>query len=417
MSADIRTTVPDNTAYPNSQLHAPFSGETLEPLLEREDAGVRAARGYDAHLVRAGSGPKTNAVYGTPSETSINNSRSGELPARSRSRTTTLPRLQIPDDAPPLPSYQSRGEGRRPSVVSSNVLEGMAGPRSQDIYSLDRTLDNEPDRHFYSHNSNLSSTKETSFPSQARDSQRPFRATPLTQSQRGSEKRIPHQFLESMDSPDDRTAYARMPHYSNQTARTSPTIVSPPTPSTVFEENPPNFFHGWNKGSKLHVVNASYLGSDHGHHMRGSGGDEHRKADHPETVHKSREEGGDTMYSDIFGSRGATYLETDSVHNLREGTPFSDSSSVLIPRRASSDALSSMVKKAQNWSTYLHRGDIPLIVPTRPASRPRSQPKEEPLHCDELNMPPNRALSRMEKAILRRVEFGQNIDLSRIQLS
>jgi len=415
VSADIRTTVPDNAAHPNSQLHAPFSGEMLGPLLEREDAGGRTARAYDAYLARAGSGPKTNAGYGAPSEALMGNTRSGELPARSRSRTTTLPRLQIPDDAPPLPSYQSRGEGRRPSVTSSNATEGMAGSRSQDIYNLDRSLDNEPDRQFYS---NLSSAKETPFPSQARDSQRPYRASPLAQSQRGPEKRLPHQFLESMDSPDDRTLYTRTPHYSYQTAHTSPTIVSPPTPSTVFEENPPNFFHGGNKGSKLHVVNSSHLGSDLpvGYDVRESRGDEHRKAD-SETMHKSREEGGDTMYSDIFGSRGATYLETDSVNNLREGTPFSDSSSVLIPRRASSDALSSMVKKAQNRPTNIQRGDIPLIVPTRPASRRRSQSQEESLHCDELNMPPNRALSRMEKAILRRVEFGQNIDLSRIQLS
>lgn len=407
--SDTRTAIPDNLAYPT---HAPFSGETLGPLLEREDAGVLDARGYDAYLVRRGSGRKTSAMYGTPPEALMGNTRSGEPPGRSRSRTTGLPRLHIPSEAPPLPPYQGRGEGRRPSVTGSNGVEDMAGSRSQDIYALDRTPDNEPDRHFDYHGS------KSSFPSQARDSQRSFLASPLPHSQRGLEKRVPHQFVDSMDSPDERVGYTRTPRYSSQTAHTSPTIVSPPTPSTVFEENPPNFFLGGNKGSKLHAANISHLESDlhDGHHIVRESGDKHRKAD-PEIVHKSREEGGDTMYSDIFGSRGVTYLETDSVHNLREGTPFSDSSSVLIPRRASSDALSSMVKKAQNRPTNLQRGDIPFIAPIRPTSRPRSQTKEEPLHCDELNMPPQRALSRMEKAILRRVEFGQNIDLSRIQLS
>ena len=408
--SDTRTAVQDNLAYPT---HAPFSGEILGPLLEREDAGVLGARGYDAHLLRRGSGRSTSTGYGTLSESLIGSIRSGELPGRSRSRTVGLPRLHIPSEAPPLPPYQSRGEGRRPSLPSSNGLEGMAGSRSQDIYALDRTPDNESDRHFDFQGS------KTSYPLQARDSQRPFRGSPLPHSQRGLEKRVPHQFVDSMDSPDERIGYTRTPRYSSQTAHTSPTIVSPPTPSTVFEENPPNFFLGGNKGSKLHGANTSHLESDlHvGHHIaRESGGDKHRKVD-PETVHKSREEGGDTMYSDIFGSRGVAYLETDSVHNLREGTPFSDSSSVLIPRRASSDALSSMVKKAQNRPTNHQRGDIPFIAPIRPTSRSRSQTKEEPLHCDELNMPPQRALSKMEKAILRRVEFGQNVDFSRIQLS
>ena len=401
--SDTRTAVADNLAYPT---HASFSGEPLRPLFEREDGGVLGARGYDAHLGRRGSGRKTNAAYGTQSEAF----RSGEPTGRSRSRTMGLPRLHIPSEAPPLPPYQSRSEGRRPSVASSNALEGMAGSRSQDLYALDRTPDNEPDRHFDSYGS------KTSFPLQTRDSQRSSHTSPLLYSQRGLEKRAPHQFVDSMDSPDDRSGYPRTPSYSNQTAHTSPTIVSPPTPSTVFDENPPNFFLGGNKGSKLHIANASHLESDlHvGHHtVRESGGDKHRKAD-PE---KSREDGGDTMYSDIFGSRGVAYLDTDSVNNLREGTPFSDSSSVLIPRRASSDALSSMVKKAQNRPTNPQRGDMPFIAPIRPTSRSRSQTKEEPLHCDELNMPPQRALSRMEKAILRRVEFGQNVDFSRIQLS
>jgi hypothetical protein len=184
-------------------------------------------------------------------------------------------------------------------------------------------------------------------------------------------------------------------------------------------------FFGGNKGPKLHVVNATHVEPplpekpdiDYDH-VREWGGDENRKAD-PEMVHKSREEGRYTPYLDLFGGRGTASVESDSVINRREGTPFSDNSSVLIPRRASDDALSSMVKKAQSRPTNPQtRADIPLVIPTRPTSRPRSQFNEEgSLHCDELNVAPPRTLSKMEKAILRRVEFGQNIDLSRIQLA
>jgi len=402
-------TVPDLAVHP---------GETLEPLLEQGDSGVLVARGYNASLVREGSGRRANAGYGGPPGSFMGNSRLGEPPGRTRPGAMPLPRLFIPSDAPPLPSYQSAGEGRRPSVASYN---GMAGSRSQDA-----PPDNEPDRHFYTHGSNMSSGKETAYlSSQARDPQRPSRAGSTAHSQRGLERRGPHHFGDSMDSPDDRTGYPRTPHYSYQTAHTSPTIVSPPTPSTAFEENPPYVFLGGNKAPKLHVANATPLESDFfekldiGHHVRESGGDEYRKVD-SEMTHKSREEGRYTPYLDLFGGRGTASIESDSVNHRREGTPFSDNSSVLIPRRPSSDALSSMAKNAQNAQNRamnLPRPDIPLVVLTRPASRPRSQFEEEALHCDELDVARQRALSRMEKAILRRVEFGQNIDLSRIQLS
>jgi hypothetical protein len=398
----MRTPVPDCTAHPNSQPYAPTPGETpgtLSAGLNREDTEVLVARGYDAHLVRVGSGRRAHPIYGP---------LPGALTGNVGRARPGVPRLYIPSDAPLRP-YQGGGEvGRRPSVTSSNALEGMAGLRSRDIRALDRTLDNEPDGHFYFHGSQLGPGQETP-PS----SQRPFRAPPPPHSQLG----IPHQFGDSMDSPTDRTGYGRTAHYSYQTTLTSPTIVSPPTPSTIFEEGPG--FPGGIKGSRFHVVNASHFESDL--HEKSDMG--HRRADPEGVVGKPRDECRDTMYSDFFGGRGTTYLETDSVNSRRADTPFSDKSSVLIPRRASSDALSSMAKMAQNRPTNVQCADIPLMVPTKPTSRPTSRPRsyaeeeEEPLHCDELNAPPHKALSKMEKAILRRIEFGQNIDLSRIQLS
>jgi len=420
MSADIRTSVPDIAAHPNSQPYAPSPGGALghlSPVLEWENADVLVARGYGAHLVRVGSGRRTNGGYGVPPGASTGNTRSGEPPGRTKPGAIPLPRLYIPGDAPPR-SHQSGGEGRRPSVISHDALEGIARSRSQGTHTLDGTPENEPDRHFYSHGSSLSPSIDNPLSSEARDPQRPFRAPPLPNSQHGFEKRVPHQPGDFMDSPEDRSGYTRMAHYSYQTTLTSPTIVSPPTPSTVYEENPFSGPLGGIKGTRLHVANVSHFDekSNIGHRVRESGADVHRRVD-PELVGKPREDRSDTMYSDLFGGRGATYVETDSVNSRREGTPFSDTSSVLIPRRAPSDALSSMTKKGQNRPTNLQRAEIPLAIPTRPTSRPLSQTEEESLHCDELNMPLQRALSKMEKAILRRTEFGQNIDLSRIQLS
>lgn len=222
-----------------------------------------------------------------------------------------------------------------------------------------------------------------------------------------------------MDTPEDRAEHSRAAHLSYQTTLTSPTIVSPPTPSTVFDEHSPSGFPVGIKGPTVHAANGSHFEPDlkmpmpdTRRHVREPGADDARKAG-PEValMQKAREEGRDTLYSDLFEGRV-------SVTSRREGTPYSDNSSVLIPRGTSSEALSSMAKKAQNRPTNPSRVDIPLMLPTRPA-QPRSPSEEEEnsLHGDELNIPLHKPLSRMEKAILRRVEFGQNIDFSKIQLS
>jgi len=47
----------------------------------------------------------------------------------------------------------------------------------------------------------------------------------------------------------------------------------------------------------------------------------------------------------------------------------------------------------------------PLIRPAR-SLRNLNAEDEAPLHIDEINAPPRKWLSKMEKALLRRVEFG-----------
>ena len=295
----------------------------------------------------------------------------------------------------------------------------MVSPRPPDVPPLNGHSDHEPDRH-YSHGGARMSPL-TPLPSYSLNPQRPIRVPPLPSPQRGSERRVPHHQFGALDSPEDGPGYARTAHYSYQTTLTSPTIVSPPTPSTVFEENPHGswFPPGGAKASKLHVTNGPHLESDPKTPgigpVRTAGADKDRGAD-PEGMGmgKSREE---AIYADIFEGRGVTSLDLDSVNSRREDTPFSDRSSILVPRGAPSDILSSMVRMAQHRPTNLHSADVPVMLPTRPTSRPRSQSEEESVHCDELNVPPPKPLSKMEKAILRRIEFGQNIDFSRVQLS
>lgn len=418
MGADIQTYIPDIPAHPNFNYrsYAPPPGEKtgpFPPILKQEDTDVLVARGYDAHVGRAGSSRRTNGVYPIPHRAPRGDIRSGEPSGRPRPGAMPLPRLVIPQD-PPLPSHPSGDNGRRRRPVANP--DAMVGSRPQDLSPLNGHPDHEPDRHAYFHGSRMSPLRETLLPSHPRSPQRTLRAPLLPSPQRGL---APHQFG-APDSPEDGPAHRRAAHYSYQTTLTSPTIVSPPTPSTVFEENPPGGFTGWIKGIKLPDTNESHLESDYKRpgidRVRHSGPDKDQSVG-PEVISKPQEEGRDTMYSDLFDGRGITSLELESINSQRDGTPFSDRSSILVPRGTSSDVLSSTARKVQNRPANPQPADIPTVLSTRPTSRRRSQSEEESLHCDELNAPPHKALSRMEKAILRRTEFGQNIDLSRVQLS
>ena len=195
-----------------------------------------------------------------------------------------------------------------------------------------------------------------------------------------------------------------------------PTVVPPPIPSIKPPLGTPS---GDSLESKNYVSNASHP-KDHKKpdvdRMRESGAEEEHRLE-PEYVNRAQEEGWDAPYSDLFERRMATITESNSVEHSGAGTPLSDQSSVLALRRISPDVPPPMPKTTQSRPTNPQLAWISHIPPTTPAQRPRLPDEEEFLHCDELNVPPHRPLSRMEKAILRRVEFGQNVDFSRIQLS
>ena len=405
----------DGRAYPTftSPHYAPLPGESLGPLppvLKQEDADMVVARGYEAHFGRQASLRNGNGNGAYPSAPP-GDMRSGEPLGRPRAGSVPRPRLVIPQDPPP-PSHPSGDNGRRRRTVANPDV--MAGSRPQELPRLNGHPDHEPDRHAYFHGSRMSPVRETPLPSY------PMRPPPIPAPQRGL---APHQFVPP-DSPEDGPLHARKGHYSFQTTLTSPTIVSPPTPSTVFEEMPPSGFLVGIKGSRLHDSIGSHLKSDAKKPdvepvpVRDAGTEEKGRGADPEGVSggvgKPREDGRDTMYSDLFEGRGATSLELESITSRREGTPFSDRSEILVPRGTASDVLSSMAMARKAQSRPAHP---PSALPTRPTSRPRSRSEEESLHCDELNVPPHKSLSKMEKAILRRIEFGQNIDFLRVQLS
>ncbi len=241
-------------------------------------------------------------------------------------------------------------------------------------------------------------------------------------SQRGFEEAVFHQFG-VMGSPENRAGHVQGVHHSYQGTFASPSTVPSSTPSTVSVETPTSWRSGEATGPRHYAVEGFHLGSGPKEldvdYVRKSGANEDYRAD-VEVVSKSQEGDEVSPYADIFFSRPmAVLMEADSVNGSGEGTPLSDHSSILVPWQALLNATSSVVKQktTQDRPTNLQLADIPCLPPTEPMSRPRSQSKEGPLHCDELNVPPRKPLSRMEKAILRRIEFGPNVDFSKAQPS
>ena len=412
-------------AQTNSRPLAPLQDENPGPLfsvLVQENGNAPVTRGYDSHLGTMGSPVRRiNAGYAIPHGAMKGDILLEEPSGASRLGAMPLPRLYIPHDHPP-PSHQSETSGRRPLfVTNANNLETVSGLRPQNIPALDGNPNNESDSLAYFRGSRMSPPTEAPLSSQARYPQRPIRQQPPPFYQRGFDERVSHQ-SGVMDGPEDRAGHTRMAHYSYQTTHASPTVVSPSTPSTLYEESSPRRVSGGKKGTNIHDGTWSHPPSDPRYpaigHVRESGAD--RRVS-PEFVGRPQEEDRDTQSSDFFDGRGHPSLEIDSVNSLREGTPFSDRSSILGPRQTSPDALSSTAKLTQRRPTNGHpqSADIPLIKSTEPTlrPRPRSHSEEESLHRDELDMPPHRALSKMEKAILRRIEFGPNVDLSRVELS
>lgn len=319
-----------------------------------------------------------NAVYAVLPGVTTSNVRPKETSGRVGPRSPSPSRLDSPHDHPFRSHERGDHGGRQFFLTNPDILDSKTASRPQDAPGLDGLGDHPGAR-----------IPRANPPTRALlSSTGPYLLHPIhpVSSQRRFEESV------------------------------YPTIVPPPITSM---ETPPGMPSGGYKEYKHYVANGSHLedhrGSDIGR-MRESGAHKDQRL-YPEYVSKAQEEGWDVSYSDLFERRIATISETDSATRSGAGTPLSDQSAVLAPSRASPGALSSMAKKTPNRPTNPQLAGIPHIPSTSPTSRPRSPAEEKNLHCDELNLLLHKPLSRMEKAILRRIEFGQNADFSRIQLS
>ena len=410
----------DTSSFPDPATHSNF--RPLTPVLDEAHkplpsvpgqggAGVPVERDNDAHLERMLSPPlRTNSLYAIPSGATMSNVRSEEIRGRFEPRSPSPPPLYLPPFHP-LHSHQSVYDERRRLVTNTGAT---VASRPQDTPALDGR-----GGEFYSHSSTTSPRKEIPLSSPGQYAQHPIHPT---SSQRGLEGAVFHQFG-VMGSPEHRAGHVQGVHHSYQGTLASPSTVPSSTPSTVSVETPLSWCSGGTTGPRHYAVEGFHLGPGPKEldvdRVRMFGANEHHGAD-VEVVSKSQEEGGVSPYSDIFFSRPmAVLMEADSVNGSGQATPLSDHSSILVPWQALLNATSSVVKqkKIQDGRTNPQPAGIPYVPPTIPTSRPRSQSKEGPLHCDELSVPPRKPLSRMEKAILRRIEFGPNVDFSKAQPS
>jgi hypothetical protein len=328
-------------------------------------------------------------------------------------RPPSPPRLYLPPDHPLRLQQHRHDEGRRPLVTNPDKLESVAASRPQDAPAVDGL-----GGPFCTPSSSMSPPREIPRSSPVRYPQPPSYTNP---SQRGFEETVFDQLGGFVDSPEDRVGHTQEARNSYVETLASPTTVPPPTPSTVSVENPPIWHSRGTKGSRRYAVDGVHLKSGlkglDADFMRESGADEDYTPDLEALIKKSQEEGGGSPYSDLFERRMATLLEMDSRNSSGAGTLLSDQSSILVPRQTLPLSSVAKQKQAQNRPVDPLLVDISRMPPTRPTSRPRSHSGEEPLHCDELGVSPHKPLSRMEKAILRRIEFGPNVDFSKTQLS
>ena len=410
----------DTSSFPDPATHSNF--HPLPPVLDEEHkplpsvpeqggAGELVERDNDAHLERMLSPPlRTNSLYAIPSGATTSNIRSEENRGRIEPRSPSPPRLYLPPFHP-LHSHQNVYDERRRLVTNPGTT---AASRPQDTPALDGRS-----AQFYSHSSTTSHRKEVPRSSPGQYAQHP---THPSSSQRGFEGAVFHQFG-VMGSPENRAGHVQGVHHSYQGTLASPSTVPSSTPSTVSVETPLSWRSGGLIGPRCHAAEGPQLGSGPKEsdvdRVRKSGANEDHRAD-VEVMSKPQEEGGISPYSDIFFTRPmAVLMEADSVNGSGQATPLSDHSSILVPWQALLNATSSAVrqKKIQDRPTNPQPAGVPYTPPTKPTPRPRSPSKEGPLHCDELNVPPRKPLSRMEKAILRRIEFGPNVDFSKAQPS
>ena len=377
----------------------PLLDEAHEPpssVREQGRAGVLAERDSDAHLERALSPPlRTNSLYAIPTTRNI---QSEEVRGRVGPRSPSPPHLYLPPYHPMRPHQNQYDEGRQ---LATNP-DTTAASRPQDAPALDGGSSQS-----YSHSSRMS----------PRSSPGRYAQYPVHPTSRGFGETGFHQFG-VMDCSENWAGHTQRVHHSYQGTLASTNIVSPSTASTVSVETPPIGPRHYSDAVEGLHLGSGPKESDTDHVLKPVANEDH-KAD-IEVVSEPQEEGGLSSYSDIFFSRPmAVLLEGDSANGSGAGTPLSDHSSILVPWQALLNATSSVVKqkKIQDQPTNPQLAGTTYIPPTIPTSRPRSQSKEAPLHCDELNVPPRKPLSRMEKAILRRIEFGPNVDFSKAQPS
>jgi hypothetical protein len=143
------------------------------------------------------------------------------------------------------------------------------------------------------------------------------------------------------------------------------------------------------------------------------------------SVHPHRTEDDRAFYSDALGEyqheeegvapdqdflRAGRQGAVEAIQSEGHGTPVSNH-----PWNHTNVATASF-KKEVDITQAPQTVIIPPIGPARSLRLPNAE-DEAPLHVDEFDVPSRKPLSRMEKALLRRVEFGSHVDHSKIQLT
>ena len=108
----------------------------------------------------------------------------------------------------------------------------------------------------------------------------------------------------------------------------------------------------------------------------------------------------------VTSDRGRKVRGRGSVEALQSSSPGRTVSN-------SPSNLATAVFKEVNPTRATQAVVVPRIRPAKSLRMPNTE-EEAPLHIDELNVPPPKPLSRMEKALLRRVEFGSNTDYTKL---
>ena len=127
---------------------------------------------------------------------------------------------------------------------------------------------------------------------------------------------------------------------------------------------------------------------------------------------RNHNKGDDTQRQDLLKEHLRGLLEAaEALNHARAGTPGSIHSSNLT------NSITPLLKQKFN-SIEAPQTQV-VMSPIRPteSSRVPNAEEEASLHTGELNVPLRKPLSKMEKALLRRVEFGSHVDHSKLELT